>query len=446
MSGLPDHKIDIVRTLMQAAPDRVVGRLQMALSGGGDDPALAEVRQMVQREAQDRRLRNMVLAPIAPLCVGDGRDPQRLVFPLRVLGLIWRGLKAEAPLEVIAADELMEDFRPDESSPQAFDDLVARAALSLRVLDHPVFREAAELADAARPGGAALLAHCLDLGPIVREATLKLPDWLNRITDERAAAARVAYRDAVAVAEDAGPRFFEMLAAQLAQPWQVLRIVSAVMDHPSDRYMAASEFAVFALRLFDQIDANLAAVAQFDPNGGPVAGRAVGKTVELLTLQIAEIEDSLEMGRETGWGGRLANQKKALAGAVEWKLREAEKAVALALPTHPMRVARAMKEVPRLLPGPDPLAVRRALSLLHFVEEIRSSANYGGFASARAKVLESLGESLDNYVEDVLDTLRHNEAEEPAVAKAFLGVVADFNALIRDAGAAAVVRRRAAAA
>jgi hypothetical protein len=446
MTGLPAHKIDIVRKLVEAAPDRVVGRLQAALAGSGGDAALAGVRKLVEAEANDRRLRNTVLAPIAPLCVGDGRDPQRLVFPLRVLALMWRGLKAEAPLQIAAAQSLLEDLYPQESPPVAFDDLVMRAALSLRAGEQRDFREAAELADAARPDGAAVLARCLDLGPIVRQTTTKLPDWITRITEERAAAARVAYNDAVAVAEDAGPRFFEMLAAQLAQPWQVLRIVSAVMDRPNERYMAASEFAVFALRLMDEIDLNLAAVAHFDPDGGPPAGRAAGKTVELLTLQISEIEDSLEMGREGGWGGRLANHKKSLASTVEWRLREAEKAVALALPTQATRVARVMKAVPRLAPGPDAALVGRALALLHFTEEIRSSANYGGFASTRAKVLEHLGESLDHYVEDVLDTLRHNEAPEPAVAKQFLGVVADFNALIRDARAADTIRRRAAAA
>lgn len=446
MAGLSEQKIDIVRHLVESAPDRVVGSLQSALASAGGDATLASVRRLVEAEADDRRLRNVVLAPIAPMCLGDGQDPNRLTFPLRTLNLIWRGLKAEAPQGVKAAETLLADFHPIESSPEAFDDLVTRAAISLRVAVQKDFRAAAEAADAARPGGAAELAACLDLGPIVRRATLKLPDWLGRMTDERAAAARVAYRDAVAQADDAGPRFFEMLGAQLAQPWQVLRIVGAVMDHPNERFMAASEFAVFALRLLDEIDRSLSAVAHLDPDGGPAAGRAAGKTVEQLTLQIAELEQSLELAREGGWGGRVAHQKHQLAGAVEARLREAEKAVAAALPLHQMRVARAMKDVPRLTIPPDAAQVRRATTLLTFTDEIRNSANYGGFASARAKMLERVGETLDHYVEDVLDTLRHNEAEDPAVAKAFLAVAADFNGLVRDRRAADVVRRRAAAA
>jgi len=445
MAGLPEQKIEIVRTLVQSAPDSVVGSLQAALMNAGADPALSSVRRLVEVEAADRRLRNTVLAAIAPLCVGDGRDPERLRFPAATLGAIWRGLRTVAPHEVEFAAAVLIDFRPDESSPQPFDDLVRRALAGLRNRQQVDFARAADLADGARPNGAAELCACLELAPIVREATLRLPEWIGRISEDKAAVARLAYKDAVTVSEDAGPRFFEMLAGQLADSWMVLRIISVVMDRPADAYLAASELAIFPERVFKAIDEGLVEVTRLKADDGPPRARAVGKVVETITLQIGQIDESIELGRESAWGKRLADQKKTLAAVVERRLREAEKAVVAALPRAPMRVARVMKEMPRLTEQPDPAAVTRALTLLHFAEELRNSANYGGFASMRTKLLESLGETLDVYVEEVLDMMRHDEVEDPAIGHGFLDLAATFAGLVRDRRAAEIVRRRAAA-
>lgn len=445
MAGLPEQKIEIVRTLVQSAPDSVVGNLQAALMNAGADPALSSVRRLVEVEAADRRLRNMVLASIAPLCVGDGRNPDYLRFPAATLGAIWRGLRTACPHEVEFAAAVLIDFRPDESSPEPFDDLVRRALAGLRVGQQPDYARALELADSARPNGAAELCACLELAAIVREATLRLPEWFGRISDEKAAVARLAYKDAVSVSEDAGPRFFEMLAGQLADPWTVLRIISVVMDHPEETYLSGSELSVFAERIFKAIDEGLAEVTHLKADDGPVRARAVAKVVETITLQIGLIDESVELARETGWGKRLADQKRTLAAVVERRLRDADRAVIAALPRAPMRVARVMKDMPRLTEAPDAQTTNRALTLLQFAEEIRNSANYGGFASMRAKVLESIGETLDVYVEEVLDMMRHDEVEDPAIGHAFLELAARFAGLVRDRRAAEIVRRRAAA-
>ena len=44
-----------------------------------------------------------------------------------------------------------------------------------------------------------------------------------------------------------------MLAAQMAHPWMVLRIISAVMDKPSERYLRDSELGGFAERVTDNV-------------------------------------------------------------------------------------------------------------------------------------------------------------------------------------------------
>jgi hypothetical protein len=445
MAALSERKIEIVRQLVQAAPDTVVGGLQAALSETTEDSALAGVRRLVETEARDRRLRNLVLMPIAPMCVGGGTDPHRLVFPVRALALLWRGLKDIAPDGVARAETALIDFRPGESPTEPFDSLVRLAALALRNRQTRDFELAAEACETARPGGAEVFALCLDLSPVVRRTIPKLPEWITHFGDDTTASARLAYKDAVAIAEDAGPRFFEMLAAQLAYPWMVLRIISAVMDKPTERYLADSELAVFGQRVLHEIEDTLKTISRLDPTAGPEAGRAAGKQVELITFLISEMETCIDLSREHGWGHEIANFKKSLAAAVESHLRSAEKFANAALPTQPAKLRRVRRSMPKLNLMPDPVATRRAVTLLTFAQEIRSSANYGGFAAARGKMLENLGDMLDNYVEEALDLIRTGDAEDEAVGYAFMEVAAEISLLVRDEKAAELVRRRTAA-
>lgn len=445
MAALSERKIQIVRALVAAAPDKVVGGLQAALAEAQGDSALASVRRLVEAEAGERRLRNIILQPIAPMCVGDGRDPHSLVFPSFALGYLWKGLKALDPQGVKAASLALYDYRPGESSPAPFDALVKRAADAVRAGAPREFATVSTLCEQARPGGAAAFQLCLDLAPIVRRAAYRLPEWTAHFGDDTTAAARLVYRDACTVADDAGPTFFEMIAAQLPHPWMVLRIISAVMDKPSERYLRDSELGGFAERVMADIDAALKSIQTLDVDGGEQTARAAAKLVELVTLQVAEIESCIALEREHSWGHRLLKQKNALASVVEGRIREAEKYANLALPMQPARLRRIRRMIPRHTLPPDPSAVRRALTLFHFAREIRSSANYGGFASARAKMLEKVGDMLDHYVEETLDLIKTGDCENEAVAREHLAVVVEFSRLVRDEKAADLVRRRAAA-
>ncbi|THD60286.1 hypothetical protein [Phenylobacterium sp.] len=452
MVALSDRKIEIVRTLVQSAPDRIVGGLRLALAESVGDSVLASVRQLVEAEALDRLLRNAVFQPVAPLCVGDGGDTQKLTFPAQALTFVWRGLKAAAPAEMaqalkasaaVVAAEAAEQRAPDPSP--AYNGLLALAATGLRAGEVREFKAAAEVCERTRPGGAEAFAACLDIAPIVRKTLPKLSDWIAQTGDETSAPARLAYKDAVAIAEDAGPRFFEMLASQLHPPWMVLRIISAIMDKPTERYLAESELGGFPERLMAQIDDSLSAISKLDVDGGREAGRAAGRLVELVTQQTFELEVCIELNREHGWGQRIVAQKKSMANLVEARLRDAEKLTGAALPNQSSGFARPRRTGPKLDEPPEPKAVGRAITLLSFAHEIRLCANYGGFSAMHAKVTEKLGGLLDHYVEEVLDIVRVGHAE-PAIGAAFLAVAADMLAQVRDEKAAELVRRRAASA
>jgi hypothetical protein len=453
MVALSDRKIEIVRTLVESAPDKIVGGLQRALAETGGDTVLASVRQLVEVEAADRVLRNAIFQPVTPLFVGDGSDKHSLVFPARALACLWRGLKTVAPDEVAIAVKaaasvavaIANEQRPPDPN-KNYDVLVQAAAEGLRASDMRDFRTAAELCDRARPGGAATLAACLDIAPVVRRTLPRLPDWVARPNEETGAAARLAFKDCVAIAEDAGPRFFEMIAGQLTPPWMVLRIISAIMDKPTERYLADSELGGFPERVMNEIDEALKAISRLDLDGGPEAGRAAAHLVELITHQTAELEGCIELTREQGWGHRIVGQKKALANLVEARLRELEKLVAAALPILSTGFGRARRTGPKLEAPPDAAVVARVMTALTLTHDIRNSANYGGFSAMHAKTTEKLNESVDRYVQDVLDDVRNGDVAEPLIARAYLMVAANIIAMIRDEKAAELIRRRASAA
>ncbi|MFI4964936.1 MAG: hypothetical protein ACHP9T_06165 [Caulobacterales bacterium] len=453
MAGLSDCKIEIVRTLVESAPDKIVGGLQRALAQTGGDSVLAGVRQLVEAEVCDRILRNAIFQPIAPLCVGDGSGTHSLVFPARALAGVWRGLKTYADEQVTAAatasaavaKAIAEGEHPPDSG-EAFDLVVAAAAEALRAGELPEFRAVLDLCDAARPGGGEAFIACLDISAVVRRAVPRVGDWAARPNEETGAAARLAYKDAVAIAEDAGPRFFDMLAGQLTPHGLVLRIISAVMDKPTERYLADSELGGFPERVMDEIDEALKAIGKLDLDAGPPAGRAAGRMVELITQQTFELEACVELTREHGWGHRIVGQKKALANLIESRLRDTEKLLATALPMLSPGFSRPRRTGPKLDQPPDPKTVTRTMTLLTLLHETRLCANYGGFSAMHTKVTEKLWGAVEHYVEEVLDHLRTGDVADLAIAHAFLRVAADVIGLVRDEKSAELVRRRAATA
>jgi hypothetical protein len=443
MVALTERKIEIVRTLVEAAPDRVVGGLQAALAETPPESALAGVRRLVEAEASERVVRNTVLQPLAPMCRGDGRAPDAMTFPARVLPLVWRGLMALRPAEVDVARLAWRDLIADDPIPDVFDDLVRAAADAVEARQPAEFAQAVALCEAVRPNGAELLVACLRLAPIVRSASQRLAQWLSHFDDASAAAARLAYNDAVDICPDGGPLFFEMLAAQMPQSWKVLRVISEVMDKPTERYLADSEMAFFGERVMAEVDESLRAIAKLDLDGGPPAAREAGRLVELITLQVNEVETCVDLSRDHGWGQRIGKQRHGLANVVEGRLKDAEKHAKEALPTQLAKIGGVRRNVPRLVAPPDPRKVARAVTLLAFAHEVRSSINYGGFAAARARMVEQLSQFIDHYVEEVLDRLKVGDAENEANAYAFLEVAAQFNLLVQGEKAAELVRRRA---
>ena len=408
MAGLSSSKLKVVRTLVETTPDAVIRSLELALSAEGGNGPLSAVRAMVETEAADRYVRNAVFSPIRPMF---GPSSSRLRFPPRMLSFMWRGLKALAPTDVRSAVSQCGPWDSDLHSPPILDKLCAMAAEQLALAEQPDFVTAAQICEAAVGAfGKAELINCLNLSPMVRIAMVRLNDWVARMTPEHTVSVRLAYRDAVAVAPDAGPRFFEMLAAGLPEPWLILRVISAVMDKPAESYLATTELATFGERTLISIDHNVEHVRHFKPEGGASAGRAAGVAVQHGLTQILEFEAAIELSRQGLWGGRLNKLRDNLAQSTERCLTNGETAVLAALPVENSRLSGlAAKGAPRLTRDPDPVAVVRAVAYLAFCKEVRSIAGHGGFATIRNRVLDNINKRIDFYVDYLLSIVRDNE-------------------------------------
>jgi hypothetical protein len=446
MAGLSPQKIAMLRALVAASPDELVRVLESAISADGAGGPLAAIGAMVEAEASERALRFAVLAPVAPL-FRPATDEGRPAFPRGALGALWLALKDDAPGLVREAADAMHYLDPEEPSPSVFDELCARAAKGLIDGDRPGYAAAAAACEAARQGSAADLILCLQMAPIARPAILRLGDWIQRMTDERRATARLAYRDATGLADGAGPLLFEMLAGHLKHPSAILRIISAVMDRPGERYVADSELARFGERSLAEIEDHLTVIKAMKPGAGIASGREAGQAVQRAIDAVNELEQAIQLSRDGPWGQRLSKLKQAIAVTVEGRLKDIDDAATQALPMQKIRYsARLTRTAPNLDAPPNEPAIAWAMGLLTFADVVRVSATDGGFGTVRSKVLDALGKRIDQYVEDLLEQIRLGEVEDNERAREYLGVAADMLALARDDKSAAIVRRRAAAA
>lgn len=442
MGELSELRLGAVRRLIEQVPDRAIRSLESALAHGGRaDRSMAVVQDLVNAEVLDRRVRSVVLAPLIPLCSPPRDSLQRLTFPYSAPVLTWRGLKAVDPHGVGQAVRAGMHLRADQETPPVFDEMATRAAKGLRG-EEPAFEPLRQALQAHGPLALQQYSQALALIPLARQAVARLPVWVRTLSGEYAASIRLAFRDAVAIDEDAGPVFIEILFGRLEEPHQVLRLISLVMERPNDRYLAASELASFGDRLLGDLDRCIEEVRRFDASRGLEGGVALARAVHTGTAIVNEFDQWLEIKREGPWGSRLTRQRRSLANAVESRLREVETAVASALPGVGARNARGG---PRLGADLDPKAVVKAQALLGFLHETRGAAGHGGFGSVHTKVIEALDPRIDQYVEDLLELL--HAGDEPADrVRAYLEVAGEFMGLLRDHKAADIVRRRAAVA
>ena len=448
MGDLTEARIDMVRRLLAQAPDAAVENLDALFANDdGVDGAVQAIRRIVDGEALERRARAAVFAPFAPLLIRSA-DLPRLSFSPSVLVDLWRGVKRRSPDLVAAATETVETARCEAKADAIHDEVCHDAAEALNERTDPDFVELALKLD-QQDSGAWKLERLLRLSPVLRRAVRRLPAWLVNLHGQEDAAIRVAFKDAEACGEACGVLFMEALLAHLDEPAHILRLISVVMDRPTDRYLAASELAAFGGRLLDAIDADIERMRRLDLGRGLEGGVAAASAVVRATLRLSEFEQGVALSRDGIWGARVIAQRKSLAQTVEMRLSELEGAISAALPAQVVRLgARRVRGGALVDRAPEPGAVARALSLAALLDGCRPAAVHGGFGALRARVAEAADVVLDGYSEELVALLHREGAQGARVRsiRAYLDVAAELIALVRDPQSAELVRRRAAAA
>ncbi len=432
-------KLDAVRAVIGASPDKALTSLAMALDGAGGD--LTVVAEMISSEQTARRLSSVVFAPLYPLVAARPDGVRAPRFSRALVKDLWRTLMERRPDAAENVAAAVEDWDPHEAPPPLLDDLCLEAA--------EIAEAGASMEFRGRDGGdeARELALYLKLAPFARVALGRLGDWLGKANEERAAVLRLIFRDAAEVCEDSAPRLMEMLMGHLPDAAQILRPIALITERAGDRYLAASELASFGERLLDRAEEHVERLKGFLPSGGPAAAHAAAADASAAGAILAEIEQAIELTRDGPWGRRVVAARKTMAGLIESRLRECQKAVELALPMQLVRVTgRMTRPSPRVTATPDPRLVDPARALMLLLGETRQAAITGGFGALRAQVAETLSDWLEVYADELVHLLNAGEAPDPAIAHEYLELAAEFLSAAENDKAAQIVRRRAAVA
>jgi hypothetical protein len=445
MGELNEARLLAVRSLLQRAPDFAVQSLSSLLaSDTSDDRSLQLVRRLVSAEAQDRRLRNLTFEPLAVLCKTSTTVPH-LSFPPATPVLLWQALKAQEPSLAARLHDAAEQEASQREISTLMDTICAAAAERLQTRATPAFAALADMLDTS-PNGCAQVIAILTITPDLRWALAKAPTWLGSRSPADSAAIRVAFRTVSEKCPEAGFLYMEVLFAAIEHPASILKLMSMVMDRPSDRFLAVSELGGIGERLLDCIDRHVAAIQDFDPRRGLEGGVAAAAAAEAATAIMFEFETNIAMPREGVWGARIVRQRRALSVAMETRLQEVETAMAAALPVKTVRMhGKKLRGPPYLANPPEQPATDKLLSLAALLSCCRTASQANGFGALRTKIIETQDQALETYIQDVLDLMKRGEARVE-IARAYLDVAAEVFGLIRDPKAADLVRRRIVAA
>jgi hypothetical protein len=368
-----------------------------------------------------------------------------LSFPSNTPSLLWQAVMAYQPSFFDRLETLSEPRAGRQGAIALMDEICAAAADGLARRATPAFAALADTLD-ANPNGCARMVALLSMTPELRDVRVRAPTWLASVDPDHAAALRLAFRAVSEKGPEAGFLYMEFVFASIEQPSMILKLVSMIMDRPSDRFLASSELSTIGERLLDAIDRHVAAIKDFDPARGLEGGVAAGAASDAATQIISEFETHVAMSREGVWGSRIVQQRQALTLAMEMRLREVEAATNAALPVKTLRVnGKYLRGPPNLDKMPDPVAVNKVMGLTALLSGCRTAAQVTGFGSLRSKVMEALDKTLDGYIQEVLDAL-HRSQGPVDIAHAYLDICAELIGLVGDPKAADLVRRRAAAA
>lgn len=435
----------VLAQMLERVPDSVLKTLSGAVAQMPGARAAA-LSIMLADETIDRRRRAIAFAPLLPMFRRRPDGVEAVNFPSGVLPRLWKAASSKEPELLLVLD----DYRPIEDNPKmrtVADRICVAAAGAVR--DQPDLIWPPNGDEAARAKGLEELALCFDLAAMARRGLLILPDLILRPTGDQLAELRLLIRDSAEITADGGPRMLEIFFAHLGDASLILRlVVHSSKAAAKEGFLSESEMAGFVNRLLVEVEARITRIASHKPGAKADPGPGVRADVAWCAETLGELDVTLQLDPESGWGKQAREARDRINGALSKTLRGLDKTMDRLMPTREVKTTgRMTRKVADLEAEAAPLeAVQAAVVLLTLLGALRTAAQVFGCETLRHQVVQSTTERVTTWVDQVIEAVNAGDAPDQRKSLGMVETLAKCLLLIEETDAARTVRRRAGAA
>ncbi|WP_140985973.1 hypothetical protein [Asticcacaulis tiandongensis] len=435
---LPEHKRVLIRQVVKAMPVQVLLSLERAL-GLTEDALLGDVHDIVSLELESHDIKAMIFRPFMPMFERREDGLSGVHFPVWVLDNLWKALERHQTALFARLHITMRGFSQSDPVPPVFTELVDASAQMLRQRPELMLPEGHDADDQAL---IAEFAAYLDIYHTAREAIRKMPEWLGRLTADKAVAIRILFKDAGRLAEDGGLRWLEVVFANLEDGADIMAFVGIASDRANDRFLSQSELAVFGERVLEAAEG---AQRRLMPLIRTPDRLAEAAEMALQALHLTQtMETAIELTRDGPWGQRVARIRQAVAAQVESQIERLQPAIERALPTKAERHhGRVVGATPIVGAVSEP-AMAEVLGVTGFCHHIGAGAAQGGYAVRLNQCIEAGEAYLEAYLEAALALYADADADQQAVISAQLEALICLTGALCGTPKANLARRRVA--
>ncbi|MFT4089288.1 MAG: hypothetical protein QM645_01055 [Asticcacaulis sp.] len=416
---IPEHKRVLIHQVIKALPVRALLMLDRTL-GLSQDGSLRAVHEIVSQQLENHDTKAMIFRPYMPMFEAREDGLSGVQFPVWVLDNLWAALQVHEAALLERLQKSVQGGKNSDMMPPLFAETIEAAVKILRQKPEAVLPEGYDADDQARIADFALY---LDIYPTAREAMRRMPEWLGRISAEKAVSIRILFKDSGRVVDDGGLRWLEVVYANLEDGADIMAFVGVVTDRASDRFLSQSELAVFGERV---VEAAERAQRRLMPMIRATDRLAESAEMVLQALHLTQAVDaSVELTRGGAWAVRIARIRQAVSAQVETHVERLQNLVERVLPARDERHNGRVVGMSPLIEAPSDSALKDALGLIGFCNLVRAGATQGGYAVHLAQAVETAELYLEAYLEGSLGLYAQADASGKAVIRL------QFDAIVR---------------
>lgn len=289
------------------------------------------------------------------------------------------------------------------------------------------------------------MARMLEIAPAVLSMQRHLGRPIRTLDEETVAVARSIWGELSLSHPGAAPYLVFLILGRLDKPWEIMRLSGALSRQIDDALISHSDIGLAGELLLADIEA--AATKLKTMRVQEIDADAVIGAVEAFSMISTGIVRELGVRRDGGWGKRLMGARVVIADAVERLLSRATREIAVTLPTARRSSfgirGRRMPDLTRRL---DPAKAGRAIMFARIMAGLRPHAVAGAFTSFLGTLESKITRQLERYTEELVEELLNVSPPLRAQAAGYVEHAAALSGHLMGEEAAAIVRRRAAAA